>query len=291
LLAPGAAPVRLPIPGAERPHVHTLRTLADSRAIVASAVGAERAVVVGASFIGLEVAASLIERGLDVAVVAPEAVPMARVLGDELGAFVRGLHEGRGVRFHLGRTVAEIGEGTATLDDGTRLAADLVVLGVGVRPELALAESAGLALDHGVVVDRYLRTSTEGIWAAGDVARWPDSWSGEAIRVEHWVVAERQGQTAARNILGHDEPFAAAPFFWSQHYDVAIHYVGHAESWDAAEIHGDVAKKSCLVAYRKSGKPLAVASIGRDRDALRIAAAMERGDAGAVEAILTETDP
>lgn len=286
LLATGATPVRLDIPGGDLPHVHTLRSMGDSRAIIAGAKGAQRAVVVGASFIGLEVAAALTTRGLEVHVVAPDAVPMQRVLGPEFGAFVRGLHEEHGVRFHLGETVAAIDDRAVTLSGGDRLEAELVVLGVGVRANLALAERAGLALDRGVVVDAYLRTSAEGIWAAGDVARWPDPYSGERIRVEHWVVAERQGQTVARNILGREQRYTAPPFFWSQHYDVPINYVGHAQEWDEIEIAGSIADRDCLVAYREGGKVRAVASIYRDGQSLAVERAMEHGDAEAVEAVV-----
>ncbi len=285
LLAAGASPVRLDVPGGSLPHVHYLRTIRDSDSIIDHATRAQRAVVVGASFIGLEVAASLTTRGLSVHVVAPEEIPMQRVLGAELGRFVRTLHESHGVRFHMGQTVGEIGERSVTLKDGTRLDADLVVLGVGVRPNVELAEGAGLNLDRGVLVDEYLGTSAEGIWAAGDIARWPDRYSGERIRVEHWVVAERQGQAAARNILGRREAFAAAPFFWSQHYDIPINYVGYAPSWDEINVSGSIADRDCLVAYRKAGKTLAVATIYRDAQSLQAQVAMERGDAQAVDAV------
>ncbi len=211
---------------------------------------------------------------------------MERVLGPELGGFVRTLHEQHGVHFHLGQTLTAIGERYVTLEDGTLLDADLVVLGVGVRANVALAEGAGLSLDRGILVDEYLGTSAAGIWAAGDIARWPDPYSGERIRVEHWVVAERQGQTAARNILGRREPFRAAPFFWSQHYDVAINYVGYASSWDEAAVTGSIGNRDCLVAYRKRGKTLAIATIYRDVPSLEAQVAMERGDRRAVDAIL-----
>jgi len=276
LLATGADPVRLPTPGLESPHVHYLRSLADSRAIIAAAASAKRAVVIGASFIGLEVAAALRTRGLEIHVVAPEAVPMARILGPELGAYVRSLHEAHGVVLHLGQSVASISGDAVTLSNGERVAADLIVVGVGVRPSMALAQSAGLTVDNGVVVDEFLETSAPGVFAAGDIARWPDRLTGERIRVEHWVVAERQGQTAARNMLGRREPFNAVPFFWSQHYDAAISYVGHAPSWDRTKITGRVEDGDCLVEYFRAGKKLAAATISRDLDSLREEAALER---------------
>ncbi|HJT19238.1 MAG TPA: FAD-dependent oxidoreductase [Nitrospira sp.] len=286
LLATGASPIRLDVPGAQLPHVRYLRSLADSRAIIERAAQARRAVVVGASFIGLEVAASLRTRNVEVQVVAPEEIPMQRVLGADLGRFVRELHEWHGVRFHMGHTVASIAEHSVMLKNGTKLDADLVVVGIGVRPNLDLAEQAGLRVDHGILVDEYLRTSAPGIWAGGDVARWPDRYSGRAIRVEHWVVAERHGQAAAHNILGQNQPYTAAPFFWSAHYDVTIGYVGYAEAWDDVKMTGSIPDRECLAAYRKNGKTMAVASVNRDADSLRVQVAMERGDIAAVEAIV-----
>jgi len=276
VLATGAEPIRLDIPGANEPHVHTLRSLGDARAIIAHAKQAQRVVVVGASFIGLEVAASLRARELEVHVVAPERRPMERLLGREFGDFIRALHEEHGVVFHLEETVTAIEGKNVRLKGGTTLPADLVIVGIGVRPRIQLAEQAGLTIDRGVAVNAYLETSAPGIYAAGDIARWPDPHSGEPLRIEHWVVAERQGQTVARNILGRRERFADIPFFWSQHYDLPINYVGHAEKWDALEIEGDIKARDCVVRYRRDGKLLAVASIYRDVDSLKEEWAMQR---------------
>ena len=253
VLATGAQPNRLAVPGADAPHVFTLRTLADSRSILARAAEARRAVVVGASFIGLEVAASLRARGLDVHVVGKESVPLARVLGDSLGALVRRVHEANGVRFHLGTGPRAIGPASVTLEGGEELAADLVVTGVGVQP---------------------------------DVARWPDARTGERIRVEHWVVAGRMGQIAAKNVLGAGMRCDIVPFFWSAHFDLTIQYVGHAERWGRIDVAGDPAARDAAIAYRQGDRTLAVATIGRDRVSLEAAAAMEVGDEPALRAMV-----
>jgi NADPH-dependent 2,4-dienoyl-CoA reductase/sulfur reductase-like enzyme/nitrite reductase/ring-hydroxylating ferredoxin subunit len=284
LLATGAVPIRPPVPGADLPHVHTLRTLADSRAIIAGASRAKRAVVIGASFIGMEVAASLRARDLTVEVVAPEAIPFSKSLGPELGGLLRSVHEEHGVRFHLGTTAARIEANGVVLANGDRLSADLVVLGVGVKPATELAQAAGLAVDRGVVVDDRLRTSAPGVYAAGDIARFPFAPTGESVRIEHWAVAQRMGRIAALNMLGRDLAFASPPFFWSTQFDVTINYVGHAESWDRIDVAGDLSKRDATVAYRRGEQTLAVATVGRDRVSLDAEVAFERNDQAALGA-------
>ncbi len=275
LLATGADPVRLAIPSTAEARIFYLRTFADCRAIIAAAESAKTAVVVGASFIGLEVAASLRARGIEVHVVGLERIPLERVLGADVGMLVRGIHESHGVIFHLGNSVARVDGKRATLNDGTTLQGDFMVLGVGVKPAIALAEQAGLAIDRGVSVSEYLETSAPGVFAAGDIARWPDPHSGDRIRVEHWVIAQRQGQVAARNLLGSREPFTVVPFFWSQHYDVVINYVGHAEGFDSTVVDGTLKSHDCTVTYRRGERTLAVATISRDLQSLRAERALE----------------
>jgi NADPH-dependent 2,4-dienoyl-CoA reductase/sulfur reductase-like enzyme/nitrite reductase/ring-hydroxylating ferredoxin subunit len=276
LLATGAEPIRLRTPGFDRPEVHVLRSLADSRAIIKAAEGASRAVIVGASFIGLEAAAALRSRGLEVHVVAPETVPMARVLGEALGRFVMQRHLEHGVVFHLGQTATGWADGRMSLSGGASLAADLVVLGVGVKPRVELAAAAKLAVNDGVLVDAFLQTSHPAVFAAGDIARYPDSRTGQPIRVEHWVAAERQGQAAALSLLGERRPFTTPPFFWSNHYETSIHYVGHAHSFDEAQIDGSIDDGEATVRYLAGGRLMAAASIGRDRQSLEIELELEQ---------------
>ena len=277
LLATGADPIRLPIPGADGPRVRYLRSLDDSKALLDASKSAKRVVIVGAGFIGLEVAASFRDRNIEVHVVAPEAIPLEKIMGPEIGVFVKQLHESHGVVFHLGQSATHIDDRTVTLTDGSTIDADLIVIGVGVRPAVSLAEAAGLTLDRGIAVNEFLETSVPGIFAAGDAARWPDAHSGDRIRVEHWVVAERQGQAAAKNMLGRKKRFSAVPFFWSQHYDTVIHYVGHAEQWDRVDVDGTLeGKANCTVAYMRGGTRLAVATIRRNVEALKAEVSMER---------------
>jgi NADPH-dependent 2,4-dienoyl-CoA reductase/sulfur reductase-like enzyme/nitrite reductase/ring-hydroxylating ferredoxin subunit len=286
LLATGAEPVRLPIEGATLPHVFTLRTLADSRSIIAAAKAARRAVVIGSSFIGLETAASLRTRGLEVDIVSRDSVPLERVLGAQLGQFVQQLHEQHGVRFNLSASPRAIHSHAVELDDGRMLAADFVVLGVGVRPRVGLAEKAGLSVADGIVVDSFLRASAPGIWAAGDAARYPELRLRSAVRIEHWVLAQRHGQAVARDMLGLGAPFRDVPFFWSQHYDVTLAYVGHASAENDIEVVGSLPDRNATVVYRRAGRTLAVVTLGRDRQSLAIEAALEREDNAAVEALL-----
>jgi NADPH-dependent 2,4-dienoyl-CoA reductase/sulfur reductase-like enzyme/nitrite reductase/ring-hydroxylating ferredoxin subunit len=287
LLAPGAEPRRLPTPGADQGHVHYLRTLEDSRSIIAALEATDDAVVIGAGFIGLEVAASLRQREVTVTVVAPDEVPLVPIIGEKLGRFVKDLHEEHGVVFRLGHTVTEIKEKEVVLDDETTIPADLVVIGVGVVPNTALAEQAGLDVDNGVVVDDRLRSSDPNIWAAGDVASYPDQNAGR-VRIEHWVLAERQGQAAARNILGHDTPFTDPPFFWSQHYDVPINVVGHAKEWDEEIVRGTPSDRDVMIGYRKDGAIQAVASIYRDLESLKAEYALANQDPQGLEELFAE---
>ena len=270
LLATGAEPVRLALPGFDAPNVHVLRSLADAEALLAGLARARTVALLGAGFIGMEAAAALRSRGLDVHVVAPEALPLARVLGPQLATHLLELHRRHGVRFHLQAQAAGFDGRTLQLSDGERLAADLLLVGVGVRPRSALAQAAGLAVDNGIVVDECLRSSVAGIYAAGDVANYPRA--GERLRVEHWVHAQRQGQCVADNLLGAERAFADPPFFWTHHYDSELRYLGHGRGWNRIELDGDPAGNDCLARYYRDEALVAAAAIGRDRELLALQA-------------------
>lgn len=275
LLAPGADPVPLPVPGADAPFVHLLRSFDDCKRLIAAAGSAKKVVLVGSGFIGLEAAAALRARNLDVAVVSPDAQPLERVLGPEVGAFVRQVHEQHEVKFHLGEKVTAIEPGAVVTESGLRVPADLVLVAIGVRPLTALAERAGAAVDKGVLVNEYLETSLPGVFAAGDVARFPDPRSGQPVRIEHWAVAQRMGATAAANMLGARRKFDQAPFFWTVHYDVTLSYVGYVDSPSDYRIDGKLADRDCRVSYKQDGRVGAVLTIGRDRQLLEAELALE----------------
>lgn len=279
LLATGAEPVRLPIPGFEADNVHVLRSLADARALIARAEAGARTAVIGSSFIGLEAAAALRKRGVDVTIASESVVPFAHVFGRDVGLCLQRLHEANGVRFELGRAVSAFDGRTLRLSDSSRIDADFVVAGVGVRPRTALA-ARGIAVADGIVVDRYLATGVPGIYAAGDVAAYPDPLGGRPVRIEHWVLAQRQGQVAARNMLGLSTPFAAVPFFWTEQYGVSLRYVGHARHWDEIRIDGEIAAHDFIARFYRSGVLRASLACGRDRESLVDELAFERMIAG-----------
>jgi apoptosis-inducing factor 3 len=285
VFATGSEPRLLPVP---HEGVHYLRTRRDAERLVELAGTSKRAIVIGSGFIGLETAASLRQRGLEVVVISPDRLPLQRILGDEVGARILAIHEEHGVAFRFGRTVKAVEAGSVILDDGSRLEGDLIVAGIGVTPAVDVARAAGIHVEKGIVVNELLETSAPHVWACGDIASWPDARSGTSLRVEHWVVAGRQGQTVARNILGRRERFDAVPFFWSAHYDVTINYLGNAAGWDTVEVLGSLEKNDATIVYRRGANVLAVATIGRDNVSLAAEQAMERGDWAALNALLSE---
>jgi NADPH-dependent 2,4-dienoyl-CoA reductase/sulfur reductase-like enzyme/nitrite reductase/ring-hydroxylating ferredoxin subunit len=268
LIATGAEPNRLAATGFDRPNVYTLRTVADARTIAAAATPGAQAVIIGASFIALETAAALRQRSVHVDVVSVEEVPLEHVFGRELGLDMQALHERNGVHFHLSAVVHSFDGEAVVLGGGEKIDADFVIAGIGVRPRTAIAESAGVAVDNGILVDAFMETSVPGIYAAGDIASFPEPISGCRGRIEHWVVAERQGEIAAANMLGQRKAFESAPFFWTEQYGVPIRYVGRAAGWDAVTCEGDFESGSFLARYFVDGTHCATATVGRDRDNL-----------------------
>ena len=261
LLSTGAAPRRLPLPGADLPGVRYLRQMGDSDALRAAIIAASRVVVIGAGWIGSEVAASARQLGAEVAIVAPEAVPLERVLGPEVGGVYRDLHAEHGVDLHLSTQVEAIvgtvaAQGVRT-KEGTLIEGDLVVVGVGVSPRDELAREAGLTLENGIVVDEFLRTSAVDVFAAGDVAATWNPMYQKRIRMEHWANALNQGQTAALNMLGRDAAFTKLPYFYSDQYDLGMEYNGYASDWDRVVLRGDVAGRVFLAFWLKDGRVLA----------------------------------
>ena len=235
LIATGADPVRLSIPGRDTAKVHYLRSFSDSRAIVDLAGKGRHAVVVGGSFIGLEVAASLRTRGVAVDVVAKEQLPLERVMGPDVGRFIRSIHESHGVVFHLGQTVSSLTGRKVSLSGGSTLDADFVVIGVGVKPSMAVAEKAGIAIDSGIAVNEFLETSVPGIFAAGDVARFPVLALGDSRRVEHEDHANTHGKLVGANMAGAGQQYVHLPFFYSDLFELGYEAVG-----DVGEIHPGV---------------------------------------------------
>jgi NADPH-dependent 2,4-dienoyl-CoA reductase/sulfur reductase-like enzyme/nitrite reductase/ring-hydroxylating ferredoxin subunit len=267
LVATGGAPVRLNVSGGDLKNVCVLRSFADADSIIETASRSRRAVVVGASFIGMEAAYSLRERGLEVTVVAPSLEPFEATLGAEIGALFRREHESHGIRFKLGSIVYRF-EGNhnveaVALDNGEHIETDMVVVGVGVRPATQFLEGVELDQAGAVVVDSRLRAA-DGLFAAGDIASFPDPRTGGRVRIEHWRTAQQQGRTAARNMLGRDVVFDAVPFFWTRQFDIGLLYVGHAMSWDEIIYRGDLASHEFLAFYVKNNRVLAVAGMNRD---------------------------
>ncbi len=269
LVATGGEPRTLPIPGSELKNVMTLRSFSDSDSIIAAAENAKRAVVIGASFIGMEAASSLKTRGLEVTVIAPELAPFEKTLGGEIGALFKKIHEENGVRFRLGAKLARFAGSdkieAVEIESGERIDADLVVVGVGVKPATDFFEGVELSSDGGVMVDEHLRAS-EGLYAAGDIAHFPSSLTGARQRIEHWRTALQHGRIAACNMAGKPVAYDSVPFFWTRQFEAGLQYVGHTTSWDEIIFHGEVSTQNFLAFYVKENRVRAVAGMNRDSE-------------------------
>jgi NADPH-dependent 2,4-dienoyl-CoA reductase/sulfur reductase-like enzyme len=269
LVATGGVPRKLPFQSDEQENVFLLRSFADSDAIIAAAGKGKRVVVIGSSFIGMEAASSLKIRGCDVTVVAPDEVPFADILGREIGELFQHIHEQNGVKFKLGTQVTSFaGNGrveAVILENGERLQADLVIVGIGVKPATDFLVGVELHKDGGVIADEHLSIG-EALYAAGDITHFPDARTGEHTRIEHWRTALQQGRVAAHNMVGKPTPFTSVPFFWTTQFDATLNYVGHAKEWDEIMIQGDVRQRDFLAFYIKAAKILAVAGMNRDRE-------------------------
>jgi NADPH-dependent 2,4-dienoyl-CoA reductase/sulfur reductase-like enzyme/nitrite reductase/ring-hydroxylating ferredoxin subunit len=278
LLATGAAPMPISIPGAGLPGVHTLRSREDAAAILADLPGAARAVILGGGFIGLEAACGLRAQERDVTIVSPEAIPFAHQFGSEIGLSVRGLHERHGVRFQAGKAASIEGDSKVrqvVLQDGTILSADIVLVAVGVRPVTGFITGLPLDADGGLRVDAGMRVA-KNIYAAGDIASFPRPCGAGRTRIEHWRVAQQQGRIAARNIAGGDARYDGVPFFWTYHYGDRYEYLGHAEEWDEIVTDGDIAARNFLALICLRGMVLAAVACGRERETATLIERMRR---------------
>jgi 3-phenylpropionate/trans-cinnamate dioxygenase ferredoxin reductase subunit len=273
LIGTGSEVRRLDVPGAHLSGIHYLRTLADAQALLAELPGA-RVAVVGAGFIGAEVAAACRSLGHAVTMIEPLAAPMERALGHEIGGLLARVHREKGVELRLGEGVVAF-RGARRVEEvettaGARIPCDLAVVGVGVRPATDWLRGAGIALENGVVVDRFCATRAPGIYAAGDVATWPYQLAGAAsatrVRMEHYDNALRQGEAAARNMLGQETPYAPVPYFWSDQYDLQLQMVGYAPAWDQMVLRGSIEARSLAAFYLAGGRLRAVMLINRVRD-------------------------
>jgi NADPH-dependent 2,4-dienoyl-CoA reductase/sulfur reductase-like enzyme len=278
LLATGSRPAQPRIKGIDSPKVHYLRSFEDCMKLKHAIGGKKRVVVVGGGFIGMETAAAMREAGAEVTVAFPHAVPLQHVVGPELGAYLKALHESHGIKFQTERQVVEISAMGVVYDNGVSERADVVLVAVGIIPNQEIAKAAGLRCGNGIEVNSYLETSVPSVFAAGDVASWPYPQTGERLRSEHWVAAQRQGQTAAMNMLGEKIPYRDVPFFWSHQFDFAFNYVGHAKKWTRTELKGSLAHRNFVQGYFEGEKLVAVATVGRDLQNLQVEACFEKDD-------------
>ncbi len=286
LIATGSRPRQLEVPGAELQGLFSLRSWIDASELVGELAGAGRVVIVGAGFIGLEAAASLRGRGLEVALVAPEPVPLGPVFGEPVGRWLQGLAEAEGVHFHLGRGVKRL-EGDqrvrrVQLSDDTALEADLVLIAIGVEPRLGPLAGSGLVERGAVPVDERLQTRADFVFAAGDIARLPSPPDGPPRRVEHWAWAETQGRHAARAMLGDSTPFDEPPFFWTRQWGKSLQLVGHSAGFDRVELRGEVEAGDFLAGYYRNGELVAAAGAGRSREMIALGQLLRSGRAAGI---------
>ncbi len=269
LLALGGRPRTLSVDGADLDGIHTLRSFEDADTIIAGLESAQKVLVVGAGFIGMETAFSAKQRGPEVTVVAPENEPLAGAFGDEIGSLFKKRHEEAGIQFRLGRNITRL-EGNDTvrnaiLDDNSHVDADLVLVGIGVEPASDVIKGIMFERDGSVRVDRYLE-AYGGVHVAGDIAYFPDWRTGRHTRIEHWRTAQQQGRVAAHNMLGRKAPYESVPFFWTTQAGLHFRYVGHAPDWDEIIVDGDVSAADFVAYFVKDGKVLAVAGNNRDKE-------------------------